>query len=156
MRMVMIGVVAFPLLGGCTWGQTRVDDCERLAASGAPIEVEALAQASGTPTVRLTHQLCSAHVDRLGGLPGVRHEEAGWCASIPETVPATATAVRASVGRQCLAAVERRVAYAAWHSSVAGMFVYAAPRGYRVSPLIPIRTPRYPDPPPLPIDPDRR
>ena len=68
----------------------------------------------------------------------------------------TAPAIRASIGRQCLAAVERHAAYSAWHTSIAGMFVYAAPRFYRVSPLIPARTPPYPGPPPLPIDPDRR
>ena len=153
MRIAIAGLAA--LLAGCTWGQSRADDCARLAASGAPREISLLAQESGTRTLRITHNICSSDHARLAGLPGVRHEEVGWCAAVVEAVTASESAVRASAGRQCLAAVERKARYAAWHSSVAGLFVYATPRDYRVTPLVPDRMPPYPRPAPLPVDPDR-
>src|SRR5512132_1815056 len=107
MRKFILSAASLFALGGCAWRQSVPDDCARLAASGAPDEVEALAQESGGSTVQLTHRICSNTADRLAGLPGVRHEEVGWCASQRESIAATATAIRASVGRTCLGAVDR-------------------------------------------------
>ena len=60
MRTVIGGVAMVALLAGCAWRQSGPDDCGRLAASGAPAEVEALAQAIGAPRVRVTHQICNS------------------------------------------------------------------------------------------------
>jgi hypothetical protein len=118
---------------GCTWGRSMPENCARFTKGSGLTRIAELAAADGIARVEIQHKR-----ELLAGLPRVRRTEVGSCARVTESLPASATAVAASVGRWCNDAIARQVRYADWSSVVGDQFLFVSELRTIEQPLSPV------------------